>query len=416
MKKILPIIILNLFLVLYANSQDFEYEAEIHQVDSNTYYDIFIRPEITSKLNYKFSDIRIYDVDNNEVPFVRRLEIDKDNTSQQLEMPFLENQHKISKKITSVIVDNQQYKQVDNLLLIIENTNSEVWLNISGSYDDKNWEILKENTRYQPEISDSLSTEVHIKNIPTSKYKYYKILAYDYNTEVINVLKVYNFKFSDKERKFSEVQKPTFIQDDTSETGKTIVNISFDEEQYIDKILFKISKPRYYLRKAELTKKDSLTGKKIKLDYYDQKQKEFNLCSDSSNAIFLSRYKAKELFLVIDNNDDAPLEIFDIVAYQENEYFIAYLEEAKTYFLRFGNKNLAPPIYDLKFFKDKIPEKTAVVDVHKIIRLIDKDAENKKQIKIKPGLLWLAFGIIVAILTVISYFVFKSSKTDEKDE
>jgi hypothetical protein len=415
MKKntVLTVIFLSFFIISY--SQEFEWEAEIQEVDSNSYYDIFIRPEITSKLNYKFSDIRIFDEDNNEIPFVRRSETNANKISKKISLPFVENQHKISKKYTSVIVSNLKLEEVGNLFLIIENTNSEVWLNLSGSDDAKSWEVLKENTRYQPEVSDSLTAEINITDIPASKYQYYKILAYDFNTEVIIVANVFNYIIINKDRKFTEVMKPNFVQDDKSEVGRTILNISFAEEQYIDKISFEINNPRYFLRKAELTKKDSLTGKKIKLDYYDQKQNEFTLCSDSSNNLFLSRYKAKELFLVIDNNDDAALEISDITAFQENEYFVAYLEKDRKYYIRFGNKNVSPPIYDLKFFEDKIPEKVSDVGVKELIRLYDPKADNSKQIKIKPELLWLAFGIVVIILGVISIKVFRGAKNDQNE-
>jgi len=407
------IFLVNIFFNCY--SQLFEWEAQVNEVDSSNYYDIFIRPEITSKLNYKFSDIRIFDENDAEIPFLRRSEINKDKSSFLEKFQIIENQHKISKKYTSVIISNSQKKVIDNMLMVLENTKSEVWLNISGSDDNKNWEILKNNKRYQPEFSDSLLAKVEITDIPSSKYLYYKILIYDFNAEVINLVQIYNYKIIEFDRKFTEVAKPLFAQDDTSEVGRTIVNISFPEEQYIDKIFFEINKPKYFLRKAEIAKKDSSTGKKIKLAYYDESQKDFNLCSDSINVLHLSKYKAKELFLVIDNNDDTPLQISDITAYQENEYFVAFLEKGKKYTIRFGNKNIATPIYDIKFFQNKIPDKVQIVEIKELNQLYNPDKDNINQMKIEPELLWLSFGIVILILGLISLKVFKSSLIHKKE-
>jgi len=415
MKKLVVFIIVYFVSLISVYAQQFEWESHLNKVDSDSYYKIFIRPEITSKLNYKFSDIRIYDENNAEVPYIKFSETNKIKTNQLDEMQIIENEHKISKKYTSVIINNASKTEVANLVLIIENTNAETWVNLSGSEDNKTWQILKNNTRYQPDFSDSLEAQIKLTDIPSSNYNYYKILIFDYNTEVIVLSKVYNYKKLKINRNFSEVEKPKFIQDDTSEIGRTVVNITFPTEQYIDKIVFNISKPNYFLRKAEIAKKDSSTGKKIKLEYYDENQKEFNLCSDSCNELFLSKYRAKELFLVIDNNDDVPLLIDDIIAYQENEYFIAFLEKGKKYNLKFGNKNVSQPIYDLKFFQDKIPENLQVVEVSELIQLYDPSKKNQNQMKIQPELLWLAFGVVVIILGLISVVVFKSSFSKRKE-
>ena len=391
-------------------AQDFNWKVEIPVVDSSAYYNIFLRPEITANLNYKFSDVRIYNTKQKEVPFIRLSQEDEFKTLKSKKVKIIQNEHKVAKKYTFVLIHNSKKEIYDNFVLIIKQTDAEKWVHISGSNDLKNWHILKNNTRYQSEYSDSTTAELRLLDIPASKYEYYKILLFDYNKDVFEVYKILNYDIGNNKKQYSEVVQPTFKQDDTTQANRTLLKIKFPKTQYIDKIVFEIESPKYYLRKAELTKQDSSTGKKIRLEYYDEAQKDFYLTSDSTNVLMLSKFYAKELILVIDNNDDIPLKISNVRAFQENEYLTAFLQENQKYIVEFGNKNVPPPIYDLKFFKEKIPAKLDVIQVSEITQLIDIKDVKHGALYIKPFYLWIAFGIVIIILSLISVKVFKKYK------
>jgi hypothetical protein len=245
--------------------------------------------------------------------------------------------------------------------------------------------------------------------LPETNYEYYRILLYDYNRIPLQVVDVYTYDLYKRNITYVEVAKPRFVQDDSSEANRTILKISFDTPQYIDKIEFIISAPQYYLRKAELSKRDTATGRKIRLQYYDQKQKDFFLCSDSSNVLTLSRYYAKELYLIVENNNDEPLKFADVRAYQKKEYLIAYLNRGQKYHIEFGNKNVPEPIYDLKYFKDKIPSDRPEITVGKVIKILSGSAVHT-QMYIRPLYLWIALGVIVVFLLLISVKVYRGNK------
>lgn len=386
------------------------FQASIPSVDSSAYYHIFLPPNVTAHLNHTFSDLRIYDQNKLETPYIRLSEDEMYKTAKSIELKILQNNYKKTKKYTNILIQNSNFFDINNLVLIVDNPrNSEVWVNISGSNDMKNWNVLKNNSRYMPEYSDSATAQIRINDLPESKFEYYRILIYDYNKLIFNVSKVLNFDIANKNIEFVEVEKPTFIQDDSSESNLTIVQISFNQPQYIDKILFEISEPENYLRKAEIAKKDSTTGKRIRLQFYDQNQKDFYLCSDSSNELLLSRYYAKNLFLIVTNNDDNPLIFSDITAYQQKEYIVAYLEANKKYTMLFGNKNVPAPIYDLKFFKNNIPATCDIIEVTNIKQLTDNHNDTKT-VHIKPIYLWIVFLIVIIILAIISVKMFFFSK------
>ncbi|MBN2891747.1 MAG: hypothetical protein JXL97_07760 [Bacteroidales bacterium] len=412
------IILTYTFLILglsFAFSQEFAYQAELPKVDSSGYYHIFLSPDVTSKLNYKFSDIRIFDNKKVEVPFIRLTEDEIYKTAKNKEIKLLQNEHKMVKKYTYLLVHNSELLDINNLVLIVKNPlNAEAWMNISGSNDLKNWNILKNNTRYMPEFSDSVTAEIRITDLPESKFEYYRIFIFDYNKTIFNVNKVLNFEIQNKTIEYVEVSKPDFEQDDTTEANQTILKISFDNPQYIDKIKFYIKSPKYYLRTAEIVKKDSATGKRIRLQLYDQNQQDFYLCSDSTNELLLSRYFAKNLYLLVNNNDDKPLQFGDIEVFQREEFLVAYLEPGKEYTILFGNQNVPPPIYDLKFFKYKIPSVCPEIPIENITLITDLD-KNQMVVKVKPIYLWLAFGVVILILAAISVRMFITSKKSDDE-
>ncbi len=408
-------LIISLLIVLpvVAFSQyDFQYKANLPVVDSTYFYNIFLPPAVTSKLNYKFSDIRIYDARGKEVPYIRDTEQNRYKTAKRQKLRIIQNEHKLAKKYTVVLVHNPKRVDIKNLVFTIRNTDAEIWVNISGSNDLKNWQILKNNVRYQHEFSDSATAMLIINDLPETNFEYYRILFFDFNKEPIMVYDAYTLLVYEYKKQYVEVPKPHFTQDDTSEAQRTIVHIWFDEPQYIDKIVFKISSPEYYLRRAELTTKDTTTGRKIRLQYYFQNQKDFYLCSDSSNELLLSRYYAKDLYLIVDNNNNEPLKFEDVRAYQQKEYLIAKLYKGRHYVVKFGNKNVPPPIYDLKYFQNKIPKDRPEITVGKIVKLSSL-RDEQKNIYIKPLYLWIALGIVVLIMILISIRMFSKQKPNE---
>ena len=390
----------------------FQYKAQIERVDSTAFYNIFLPPQATSKLNYKFSDIRIYELRGKEIPYIRDTEENRFKTARRQKLRIIQNEHKTAKKYTVVMIHNPEHLKYTNFAFIIKNTDAQIWVNISASNDLKNWQILKNNVRYQKEFSDSATAQLLINDLPETNYEYYRVIFFDFNREPIVILNAYTYNLSKKIKEYVEVPRPEFYQDDTSELQKTIVKIVFKEPQYIDKIVFKIQSPEYYLRRAELITRDTSTGKKIRLKYYFHNQKDFYLCSDSTNELLLSRYFAKELYLVVENNNNEPLVFSDIRSFQVKEYLIAKLQAGKHYIVKFGNKNVPAPIYDLKFFINKIPAHRQVITIKNIVKLSNKQMDIR-QIYIKPVYLWIALIGVLIVMIVISIKIFSSRKPDE---
>ena len=189
--------ILTLLFITYSNiaAQDFLHKAEIPKVDSSGYYHIFLSPDVTSKLNYKFSDFRIYDNNKLEIPYIRLAEDELFKTAKSNVIRILQNEYRRVKKHTFLLLQNHKLRKISNLVIIVDNPmNAEAWVNISGSNDMKNWSLLKNNSRYMPEFSDSTTAEIRITDLPESEFEYFRIFIFDFNKITFNVHKVLNFE------------------------------------------------------------------------------------------------------------------------------------------------------------------------------------------------------------------------------
>lgn len=410
--KILILIFLACFFKSY--SQNFLFEAQISPVDSSGFYNIFLPPAITSKLNNKFSDIRLMDKKDREIPYLNFNFQNNLNRANLNELEIIENQHKKIKKFIQLLIQNNSNNPVENLILLVEKPKvTECWITISGSDDQLNWFVIKTNSRYQPEKSDSTRAEIYINDLKTSNFKFYKIILFDNNKHTFEVNKIYSYKKIIQNYQFTKLTSTTISQDDSTEKGKTILKIDFSEPQYIDKIVFYISDPAIYYRKAEISQKDSMTGRKIYMQFFNPTQKEFYLNSDTTNELMLQRFYSKTLYLTVFNNDDLPLKFAKVEAFQIKNYLVAFLKEGQKYFLRFGNSNLPNPVYDIKFFSSKIPQIRP--DIEPLdISSYQTTKQTNKSIKVAKAILWIFFFLVIALLAGISVKLFLNKRKELK--
>lgn len=408
-----------LFIVVgtFCYSQNFTYKAKLPNIDSSAYYNILLTPEITSKLNSNFSDIRIYDDNRKEIAFIFLNTQTTSLITKTFEFQILASIHQKLKKLTQLIIYNPNKSKVENILLIVQKPKVyDFQLMISGSDDQKNWNVIKNVTTYLLEKSDSAYSELRITALPATNFKYYKIIIYDNNKINIKVKSCFNFRVEDfTNESYIKLPQPTIEQFDNLEEGKTILTVKFNEPHYLDKLIFYISEPKIYYRKAEIYHHDTLSGRKINIQFLNQTKKFFYLSSDTVNEIVFSKFFAKEFYVLIFNNDNTPLKIAKVEAFQLKNYLVAYLKAKHSYELNFGNSAVRAPLYDLKFFIDKIPSFRKEITPYSIEKIKFSLSEREKKLQITETILWVIFIFVIVILAFITIKLYISSKKSEND-
>ena len=403
MKKLM-FVVLSLLLTGNLFSQGYQWQAELLKIDSAGFYKIDLTPDIIAKLNPQFSDIRIKDGKGKDVPYF----IEKEPFSLTKRV-FKEYQ--VIEKIkwrngaTVLVVENKDKDTINNIQLQIKNFDVRKHLELAGSDDYNNWYTIKENYMFRSANGSKTTSEVKSLNFPYTDYKYYRIIIYDVFSLPVNVMKIGYFDTYEEQGKFKKITSPILTRIDSAKTKQTYIKVNFKETPYFDKLTIRVDKPAYYYRNAKICFKH--TNKKGRV-YYEVEDY-ITLNSNSDFTIHFSDFKHKEFYLVIDNEDNPPLENVEIEAYQLNRFLIAHLELGNNYRLVFENENIYErPNYDINHFKYKIGKDSPVLTTGNVSSIQYK--ETKKAI---TSTLWM-WGAIALVALLLGYMSYKMITEMEK--
>ncbi len=401
--------ILFTLLVLYTintKAQLFKWEAELPQVEKAGFYRIFLHPKITTKLQRHYPDIRIFNQNGKKIPFLYQSENINNRNDSLIPLKIINKKHKFIKSYTTLTIENYPQRNINNFIFLTDNKIFRKWVKISASNNKKKWYVIKDNFPAQIEYSDSAQTELIINNLPESNFNYYKIVFYDYDNQRVKIHEAYTSKSDSTQLNYISLPPMQITHKDTME--HTIVNLSFEQAQFVDRIYFEIDGPGLFFRNAILQKPARRAEREKKM-YYDELNKQLILSSEKVNIINLSHFKIKDLKLTIDNRNNQALRIRKAIAWQKKKYITAYLNPYDKYFLRFGDPQTYFPVYDLEYFKYKIQKDIPILKTKQIKKLRD----NKPKLfssdiwNMPLYYLWTGMGLLGIVLLIITIRMLK---------
>ncbi|KAF2514226.1 DUF3999 family protein [Flavobacterium foetidum] len=360
-----------LLLCFHLTFGQYHTSGKLKKVAASGFHEIVLSPEIRSYSKHDLSDIRIFDSKGKEVPYF--IQNNKAIFSNLFQEYTIISKKATPKKSTSIIIEVASAKQNNQISLFIANSNSEKKYTISGSNDQKEWFGISDMQILTELNSNSEPTVVKTISYPLSNYKFLKIDFDDQKTLPLNILKAGTFVTSIQSDKLAEVVPKQSYAKENLDDKTTEIHFLFDTPQVINQIVFKISQPNYYDRKAILYKKSKKTVKR-KTVLYDEEIVSFNLNSRTKNTFNFSEIYEKEFFVKIENYDNPPLKINSVKYYQKPISLIADLSADESYTIKTGQKNLNAPEYDLSSFKNSVPTvlpQTSIYDIQQ-----KKDVKN----------------------------------------
>lgn len=378
-------------------SQGYQYQSEITKNPTTGFYKVEIEPNILGKLNYNFADLKLVDDKNEAVPYYLEKE-DFSITKRVFKEYKVKAKIKWRNGATVLFIENTDKSTINNIQLQIKNFDVRKRLELAGSDNYEDWYTIKENYVFRSANGGNITSEVKSLNFPYCDYKYYRIIIYDVFSLPINVMKVGYFDTYQELGKFKKVATPIATYIDTTGVKETFIHLSFIDKPYCDKLVFDIEKPAYFYRRARL----AIKQKNYKGKEYFETLTSFTLNSNSDLTLYLNDFPNQEFYVIINNEDNPPLKIKGIEAYQLNRYLITHLESENKYKLVFGNENkLVQPSYDIEFFKNKVGADVPVLKTGELSNVIYKEAEKAK----KPAQywIWVAVAIVAVLLGFVSY-------------
>ncbi len=119
---------------------------------------------------------------------------------------------------------------------------------------------------------------------------------------------------------------------------RSYLRIRFDEAYPLDGLRLRFRGPRFYARVIRMP--EALPDWRGSI-------------RQGQDAVIDAKLRARELLLVVDNDDNPPLRLSVVQAEQQAYYLTAWLEPG-SYRLEYGDERLVPPRYDIAVLADSL--------------------------------------------------------------
>lgn len=400
-----------LFCSVTLTAQEYIGEASLPNVDTDGFYRVAISPQLAPVLNSDFTNVRILDHQGKEVPYLYQQEIPLLHTEQFKPYAILEKKQE-KKCCTKLILENPKAEPINNISLSIRNAEVTKHAMLLGSDDQQNWFALKQHFTISSINSRDKTSEIKIVDFPLSNYTYYLLQVDDSSSAPLNILSAGYYEVSSENGKYTE-NPVKIIKADSLHEKQTYLNILFDAAQVSDKIELSMSGAPYFLRKAKLYQKKERTNRKGNKETYFHLLYPFEISSKQPSVLELDGIKANEFQIVISNEDNPSLEVSYLKVYQLNRYLTAWLKKGEQYTVKIGNSDLAAPVYDIGFFKEKIPQTTAVLNIQSLQLYDHATAKNNDTFFTSKTIIWVAIALVVIVLGFLTFKMVKEASTNQ---
>jgi hypothetical protein len=373
--------------VMASAQQVFRYKADLDKTDSAGFFRIILQPGLVAKCKADLSDIRIADEQNKFVPYVLADQLPAGTHDYFINFPIIKPGVQTD---TSVVAENKEKITTSSLWLKLKNTAVSRTVNISGSDDLVQWFAISEDVPLQKAQNAETDSYLQSVNFPQGAYRYFKIAVNNKRRTPVAILQVGVFRKRALLPTYTAIPSPVITRLDSG--SASFLDLHFADAYQVNQIHLEIKGPKYYKRQIEV---DQPTGKSWSVITQTE------LISGGSADITLSA-KTKRLRLKVINDDNPPLQIVKVIAFQSEEYLISYLEPSKAYHLVFGNSDAAAPEYDLKFFTADMDHRFGVLNHHQIESLQIKSPQKPKT-ALNNSLVWIAIITALIVLTILTF-------------
>ncbi|MFV0541044.1 MAG: DUF3999 family protein [Aestuariibaculum sp.] len=388
-------------LVQLANAQ----QIALGNIESKDYEGlqlVILSPQVLAASKNNTDFIRISDHENTAVPFTL-YQIANTQSHSFIVFPVVYRTQNDS--ITVIVIENENKRQLNELLVSVANTTVQKTVSILGSNDNKTWFGLLQDYRLA-NLSSSVSAEVE-KNIvlPLSNYKYLKLTFNNKNSLPINCTRfgIYDSKINYAEQVEITDFKKSISTDNENKT--TVIHVLFEFPQLLSWLDFDVQSDMF-LRNATIVVNRERRVKQT-VETYKQELFRFKLNSKEDLSYSFPEVFVKEFFIEIENRDNPPLDVRSIRLFQKPKYLLANLKQNQSYKISVDT-TLGRPNYDIVNF---IPKENTLLEVVNIegFKQIETPKEESKALSFwqSKGFVWTALAIGAMLIAYVAFSFLK---------
>jgi hypothetical protein len=395
-------LIIALFAVVIGKAQNHRFEANIPVVTETDYYQIQLAPALLGTMANKATDLRVINSKEEEQAYFLTRESERSLQKEFVAYPIVK-QTMVPNGTSTLVFENIGKDTISSINLLVNNADVAKKVRLSGSNDQQNWFVVKDQYFLQGFQGNNNTTLLKMLRFPSSDYQFYK-LSFNDSTSLplhINAVGYYNTK----EIKSRVTSFPMEVKHLHDTLKSSYFQLSVTDTSYLERLSFYVSGPEYFDRKAEIRIKNQVnSNKKVKTPDYKMLA-QFHVKSDATNEILLYNKSFKEAEFVIRNQDNTPLIVDSVVASFNNRYAVVKLETGEQYKFTWGDNKAVKPQYDLAKFASKIKPKLTVQHLRiKKMRVNNEVTVKEKAWWQSSAIIWV---VIVLVGSVLGYVAFK---------
>lgn len=378
----------------------FKYKADIQKIDTNGIYKIELKHDLVAKSKDDLSDVRLLDNKGKFVAYALSTNLSVDNLERFVQFPEVIGSDGTDTAVV-YIADNKNRLNISQLWLRLKNTSVNRSVNLSGSDDLKKWFAIKEDITLEGAGSGNDPEYEQLLNFPSSNFRYFKIQVNGKHKVSVKIVGSGIYIRTLNGPEFTTLPPVKFSSKDSNKVSHVFIH--FDEPYRVNKIHLILSSPKYYNRRISV---------------YNIRNKAAEWLGDStisspgSQDIVLSA-KTAQIRVDISNGDDNPLDIKDIVAYQQKQYLITYLESGKDYYILEGDLSAPEVSYDLSFLKYKPYNQLPVISHFAVYKNPSFRVVHRANKPDHTLLIWVAIVIVLILLSFLTWKMVGEIKRNE---
>lgn len=397
--KIFSLIFLLLSLNSFAQKEDFKFKRKIENV-TETWHKIVLPESDFAKLNADFSDIRIYGNNNKiEAPYILKT---SESKISEVEIPF---------KMLNVSSRNSEYfytfelsenKQINQIRLDFEQQNFDWKIDLEASNNQTEWFSILKNYRILSIKNSQTDYQFTQVNFQDSKYKYYRLKIKASEQPKLTEAKIWEQKSNAENLKISQIKNIQKAID--SKQKLSIIDIELVNKIPVSQLKIDVTSTFDYYRpiKIEVLKDSIETEKGWRYNYEIISQE--TLSSLDKNGFSLGNTLAKKIRITIENSNNQPLEIKNVILKNQVYFLLARFTEKGDYNLFYGNPKASSASYDIENFQENIPKNLTETTLSK--EELNPDFKNVTQSPLFENKIWL-WALMGIIIVVLGYFSLK---------
>jgi len=356
-KIILVLVVSFLFFSLVARA-DFSLEQWKYSKDIQTQpkglMDVSIDNEVFANSNKGLTDVRVVDDKNQETPF--KLITTKESVGTTVYTPKMVNNSVIPGKYSTVVLDlGEEGLTTNSLTIQTTSSNFQRNVTISGSNDQKDWNILKSNGY----IYDYTDSKAQVKSQNTtvsfseSNFKFLKVEVAELDGSPVVIKSVTVSQYVQKNAQEFKVS-PNFdsVQDNSKAKTTTLMADLGQSGIPTSRLSLEASDENFNRSVAVFSSNDKNSANWKSVGYgYIFRYNTPKFIGENNN-IKINETTDRYFKIVIFNNDNSPLNFSKLSAFAVYRDLVFQAQEGRSYRLFYGNPKAKAPQYDLeKYFQ-----------------------------------------------------------------